>query len=69
MDADDGAVLAVMRACGVRTLVHGHTHRPAVHALELDGAPARRIVLGDWHQHGSCLSWSSAGFSLEALPR
>jgi len=69
MDADGSAVLAVMRACGVKTLVHGHTHRPAVHALELDGAPARRIVLGDWHQHGSCLRWDSYGFSLEELPR
>jgi UDP-2,3-diacylglucosamine hydrolase len=69
MDADPGAVLAVMRACGVKTLVHGHTHRPAVHALELDGESARRIVLGDWHRQGSCLSWGASGFSLEALPR
>jgi UDP-2,3-diacylglucosamine hydrolase len=69
MDADGAAVLAVMRACGVKTLIHGHTHRPAVHALELDGAAARRIVLGDWHQQGSCLRWDSSGFSLEELPR
>ena len=69
MDADGAAVLAVMRACGVKTLVHGHTHRPAVHSLELDGAPARRIVLGAWHEHGSCLSWEASGFSLEELPR
>jgi len=69
MDADGAAVLEVMRACDVRTLIHGHTHRPAVHALELDGTPARRIVLGDWHQHGSCLRWDGSGFSLEELPR
>jgi UDP-2,3-diacylglucosamine hydrolase len=69
MDADGAAVLAVMRACGVKTLIHGHTHRPAVHALELDGTAARRIVLGDWHQQGSCLRWDSSGFSLEELPR
>lgn len=69
MDADPQAVLEVMRSCGVRTLIHGHTHRPAVHALELDGAPARRIVLGSWHEHGSCLAWDASGFSLEALAR
>jgi UDP-2,3-diacylglucosamine hydrolase len=69
MDADPQTVLDVMRACGVHTLVHGHTHRPAVHALELDGAPARRIVLGAWHGQGSCLSWDESGFSLEELPR
>jgi UDP-2,3-diacylglucosamine hydrolase len=69
MDADEAAVLEVMRACEVKTLVHGHTHRPAVHALELDGVPARRIVLGAWHEHGSCLSWDASGFSLEELPR
>lgn len=69
MDADAAAVLEVMRACGVRTLVHGHTHRPAVHTFELDGARARRIVLGAWHEHGSCLSWDAAGLSLRELPR
>jgi len=42
----DAAVAAALRACGVRTLIHGHTHRPAVHEFELDGRPARRIVLG-----------------------
>ena len=69
MDVDEAAVLAAMRACDVRLLVHGHTHRPGIHEFELDGAVARRIVLGAWHQQGSCLSWTSAGFRLEALPR
>jgi UDP-2,3-diacylglucosamine hydrolase len=69
MDADEAAVAAAMRACGVRTLIHGHTHRPAVHALTLAGASARRIVLGAWHDRGSCLRWAADGFSLEELPR
>jgi UDP-2,3-diacylglucosamine hydrolase len=69
MDADQGAVAAAMRACHVRTLIHGHTHRPAVHEFELDGQPARRIVLGAWHDQGSALAWGPAGFRLEALPR
>lgn len=55
MDVNQGAVENAMRAAGVRRLVHGHTHRPAVHDFALDGQPAQRIVLGDWYDHGSVL--------------
>ena len=44
-----------MRKAGVTRLIHGHTHRPAVHRFELDGQPAERIVLGDWYEQGSVL--------------
>jgi len=69
MDTDDEVVAAAMRACGVRALIHGHTHRPAVHQFTLDGLPARRIVLGAWHDQGNCLSWGPDGFELESLAR
>jgi UDP-2,3-diacylglucosamine hydrolase len=69
MDADVAAAAAAMRACDVRTLIHGHTHRPAVHEFGLDGRPARRIVLGAWHDRGSALAWGPEGFRLEELPR
>jgi UDP-2,3-diacylglucosamine hydrolase len=69
MDVDPRVVEAAMRACGVHCLVHGHTHRPAVHEFQLDGHPASRIVLGAWHEAGSCLAWDAAGFRLERLPR
>jgi UDP-2,3-diacylglucosamine hydrolase len=69
MDVEPEAVAAAMRACGVQLLIHGHTHRPAVHEFELDRLPARRIVLGSWHVQGSCLSWQRDGFKLEELPR
>lgn len=48
MDVNAGAVDSAMRAAGVRLLIHGHTHRPARHAVALDGVPAMRIVLPDW---------------------
>ena len=48
MDVTPEEVVREMREHDVRTLIHGHTHRPAVHELEIDGEPARRIVLGDW---------------------
>jgi UDP-2,3-diacylglucosamine hydrolase len=69
MDVTPQAVIDAMRACGVRTLIHGHTHRPAVHRLEIDGANALRIVLGAWHDTGSYLRWGRNGYVLEYLAR
>ncbi|MGY6563172.1 MAG: UDP-2,3-diacylglucosamine diphosphatase [Halomonadaceae bacterium] len=48
MDVTPEEVVRTMRDYGVTTLIHGHTHRPAVHELEVGDLPARRIVLGDW---------------------
>ena len=69
MDVNSRAVADAFSTSGIHTLVHGHTHRPAVHELVVDGAPVRRIVLGDWHAQGSVLAWSPAGFELRSLPR
>ncbi|HEX9474075.1 MAG TPA: hypothetical protein VF931_07785, partial [Steroidobacteraceae bacterium] len=69
MDASEEAVVRVMSRCGVRKLVHGHTHRPAVHELMLDGAGAHRIVLGAWYEQGSCLRWDARGYELLSLAR
>lgn len=52
---------------GIDTLIHGHTHRPAVHALEAGGTPRERIVLGDWYEQGSVLRVTEAGHALESL--
>jgi UDP-2,3-diacylglucosamine hydrolase len=69
MDASEAAVNDVLRACRLRTLIHGHTHRPGVHEFNLDGAPARRYVLGAWYEQGSYLRWDARGFELLTLPR
>jgi UDP-2,3-diacylglucosamine hydrolase len=56
MDVTQQAVEDLLRSSKVRQMIHGHTHRPAIHEFTLDGAPARRIVLSDWHDdHGSML--------------
>lgn len=55
LDVTPSEVTAVMRRHRVRTLIHGHTHRPARHALEIDGKAAERIVLGDWGRLGWCI--------------
>jgi UDP-2,3-diacylglucosamine hydrolase len=67
-DVNQEAVEAAMRAAGVRRLIHGHTHRPAIHGLTLDGATAQRIVLGDWYEQGSVLRVDPAGIDLRGLP-
>jgi len=66
-DVNDAAVRTAMREHGVRTLIHGHTHRPAVHEFTLDGAAARRIVLGDWYAQGSVLRADAGGLRLSVL--
>jgi UDP-2,3-diacylglucosamine hydrolase len=69
MDVNARAVADAFRRHHVRTLIHGHTHRPAVHSLDVDGRSVRRVVLGAWHLQGSVLEVSAAGFELRALPR
>jgi UDP-2,3-diacylglucosamine hydrolase len=69
MDVNAAAVAAAFRATQVRRMIHGHTHRPGVHDLELDGQPAQRIVLGAWHQQGSYLRYERGSYQLRELPR
>jgi UDP-2,3-diacylglucosamine hydrolase len=68
MDADADAVAEAMRKAGVTRLIHGHTHRPAIHRFGLDGKPAERIVLGDWYEQGSVLRVDADGVELRGLP-
>ncbi|MCP5419551.1 MAG: UDP-2,3-diacylglucosamine diphosphatase [Gammaproteobacteria bacterium] len=68
MDVNQQAVLDALNQHGVRHLLHGHTHRPAIHDFMLDGEPAQRIVLGDWYEQGSVLICDSDGRRLERLP-
>lgn len=52
MDVTAEEVVKAMAEHEVDLLIHGHTHRPAKHTLSIDGNPAERWVLGDWHQRG-----------------
>lgn len=67
MDVNPRTVEATLRAHAVRRLIHGHTHRPAVHDLMIDGTSAQRIVLGDWYEQGSVLRCDESGLRLETL--
>jgi UDP-2,3-diacylglucosamine hydrolase len=48
MDVTPEAVIEALRAAGVRRIIHGHTHRPAAHVVELGDSLAERWVLPDW---------------------
>jgi UDP-2,3-diacylglucosamine hydrolase len=67
MDVNQAAVERAMRDFDVTLLLHGHTHRPAVHRFSLDGKPAARIVLGAWYEQASVLRWTAEGFALETI--
>jgi UDP-2,3-diacylglucosamine hydrolase len=54
-DVVDTAVVGEMQQLGVKRLVHGHTHRPAEHAVALGNERGERIVLADWREEGEAL--------------
>jgi len=62
-DVSPATVEATFARYGVDTMIHGHTHRPMVHAHE----GGKRIVLGDWYEQGSVLRADANGFQLSSL--
>jgi UDP-2,3-diacylglucosamine hydrolase len=69
MDVNPEAVLRAMKATGTRRLIHGHTHRPAIHRFAVDDAPAERIVLAPWYEAASCVAVGADGVTEIPLPR
>ncbi|WP_316391100.1 UDP-2,3-diacylglucosamine diphosphatase [Citrobacter farmeri] len=68
MDVNKHAVVAEMEKYRVQWLIHGHTHRPDVHALTVNGKPAFRVVLGAWHREGSMVKVTPDDVELIAFP-
>ncbi|MGY5958082.1 UDP-2,3-diacylglucosamine diphosphatase [Kosakonia sp. BK9b] len=68
MDVNAQAVVAAMEQHRVQWLIHGHTHRPAIHTLTANNAPAHRAVLGAWHSEGSMVRVSETDVDLIAFP-
>lgn len=61
MDVTPSAVDAALREHGYPRLIHGHTHRPALHRHIVDGHACERWVLADWYARGSYLKCDAAG--------
>lgn len=66
-DVAPETVAETLSRFGVQRVIHGHTHRPAIHDLEVEGRTHQRIVLGDWYDQGSVLRVDAGGVKLEAL--
>ena len=67
MDVNQNTVEQVMLEKNIRQLIHGHTHRPAIHDFTVDNKNMKRIVLGDWFEQGSVLVCDENGCKLEPL--
>ncbi|GIU10447.1 MULTISPECIES: UDP-2,3-diacylglucosamine diphosphatase [unclassified Shewanella] len=65
MDVEPIAVLELLDSTQTQQMIHGHTHRPAIHELS-NGK--RRIVVGDWYEQGSMLTVSQDNIELIELP-
>jgi UDP-2,3-diacylglucosamine hydrolase len=63
-DVSTGTVREWFQRYGIRRMIHGHTHRPAIHD---EGGGHTRIVLGDWYAQGSVLRVSEDGDDLASL--
>lgn len=72
MDVNEDAVASLLREHGYPLLIHGHTHRPAVHTLDMEGHGCQRWVLADWRIQagrvsGEVLVWADGKLSRQPL--
>jgi len=67
MDVAPAAVEELLRRHGYPRLIHGHTHRPALHTHVVDGHNCERWVLNDWYERGGYLRCDAAGCTAEQL--
>lgn len=67
-DVNPQAVQDYFHSEAVDCMVHGHTHRPAIHHSTTAKHKQTRIVLGDWYEQASMLRWSANGYELDSFP-
>ncbi len=67
MDVNQQTVEQVLLEKNIHQLIHGHTHRPAVHDFTVGNKEMKRIVLGDWFEQGSVLVCNKDGCQLESI--
>ncbi len=65
MDVNQQTVVNTMQRYEVTRLIHGHTHRPAMHELNLENQTVQRFVLSAWnHNFANILSWYPDGYKI-----
>lgn len=68
MDVNPEEVIRRLRHYQVDTMIHGHTHRPAIHPIITENLKAQRAVLGAWHHEGSMIKVTEQGLELIVFP-
>lgn len=68
VDVTEEEVVRALEQAAVQCMIHGHTHRPAVHELSTAQGPARRYVLGDWQQTLWLIRADGEGIQLQEQP-
>jgi len=69
MDVNQQAVIDILQQYGCSRLIHGHTHRPAIHNFDLQNKPAQRFVLAEWKKDSAeCLLWNPQGYQIKPVP-
>ncbi len=61
MDVTPEEVVTALNEHQVDLMIHGHTHRPAIHSVPTQQGDATRIVLGDWLEYGWLLRYHNDG--------
>ena len=67
MDVNQQSVEDIMQEQNITQLIHGHTHRPAIHDFNVNDKEMKRIVLGDWYEQGSVLVCDENSCNLESI--
>ncbi len=66
-DVTHTAVVQALKTHEALCLIHGHTHKAGIHEFTIEGATAKRIVLGDWGKQGTVLAYSANSVVLEII--
>ncbi|MDF1583953.1 MAG: UDP-2,3-diacylglucosamine diphosphatase [Methyloprofundus sp.] len=68
MDVNQASVANIMTHYQTTRLIHGHTHRPAVHELTINNLSGQRFVLAEWKKDSaSVLVWTDSGYTQEMI--
>lgn len=68
MDVNQSTVIDTLKNYNCLRLIHGHTHRPGIYTLDIDGKIAQRFVLAEWQAHKTeILCWIDNTYSVEVI--
>jgi len=68
MDVNQQTISHVMQEYDCHRLIHGHTHRPAIHDFKIKQIPAQRFVLAEWKKDSAeILLWNAEGYKITSI--